>query len=165
MEKRLQGYIPSYPTGPGFGSSAFLLFDDGQDTYDDHFLWSLFFKNISDKRSSYRAVVFSSYGSPSENPVSVRRGTPPALKEAARINLWPRENARGLLLDFQEFSEVVERFFFDKSLKIDSSVSDLIFQWTNGHAGAVYQLLTFTWNKVYPFADYRAMSFLMSLFR
>ncbi|KAK2467974.1 hypothetical protein APHAL10511_000269 [Amanita phalloides] len=128
------------------GGPAFLFFDDAQDTYDDEYLWSQFFKNVADGIGHYYVVVFCSYGNPTARPVDTKYGTPPVLRSAALITLWPKKQANGretngLFLDRQEFNNVVERHSSNNLSKIHSDLSQLIFDWTNGHVGAVVELL------------------------
>src|ERR1700691_105559 len=81
--KRLQDVDPLFPRRHGL---AFLLFDEGQDSYEDHVLWNTFFKGVSDGRYfRYRVILFCSYGSPSSRPVLYNIGTRLVLRHAARI--------------------------------------------------------------------------------
>ena len=57
--KRLKVMDPLFPRRDGL---AFLLFDDGQDTYEDNILWHTFFKGVSDGRYRYHVILFCSYG-------------------------------------------------------------------------------------------------------
>ena len=141
----IQVIDPQYPhrTAP-----AFLLFDDAQDTFWDEFFWSRFIKDIADRADSpYRAALFCSYGSPTGRPLlDTTFGTPPVLTDATRVTLQfrPRPDgmqASGLLLNSKEFDEVVS--LFDRELRIDGSVSQVIFDWTLGHVGAVLAILSY----------------------
>lgn len=117
-----------------------LLFDEGQDSYGDAYLWNYFFKGIGDRLfSNYYAVIFCSYGSPTSRIGPCFVGTPPVLREAARISLWPTERSIGLLLDRSEFQEVVA--LFDRPLRLHPDFEDRIFNWTAGHVGAIVELL------------------------
>jgi hypothetical protein len=119
-------------------TNTYLLFDDGQDTYADQALWNGFFKNIS--TTGYYAILFCSYGSPAETPVNLDFGTSLVLVDAARISLWPTEEQVGVLLAEKEFNEVVERF--PEKICLDDALRREIFDWTNGHIGAVSEILT-----------------------
>ena len=60
------------------------------------------------------------------------------------MTLWPRKvkkgaEVNGLLLDWDEFSEVVLQF--NKELAIDPDLSQKTFELTAGHVGAVCELL------------------------
>ena len=135
---RLQEVDPLYPRKCGL---AFLLFDEGQDSYEDHILWNKFFKGVSDGHyDCYRVILFCSYGSPMSRPVHHRIGQPLDLRDAARISLWPREGSIGILLKRSEFDEVVS--LFHRPLNLHPDLLDLIFDWTVGHAGAVIEILT-----------------------
>jgi hypothetical protein len=127
---------------PQRDSIAFLLFDDGQDTYCDPYLWNSFIKEVGDgKYPYYRVVMFCSYGSPSSQPVSYKIGTPPILHAAARISLRPVEGGSsiGILLQWSEFLEVVSRS--ERPLNVHPDLLSMVFDWTVGHVGAVVELL------------------------
>ena len=111
-------------------------------------MWTKFFGTNSSRGVSdggyhvYHVILFCSYGNPSSRPVPHRIGTPLALGEAARISLRPREGSEGsigILLNRSEFDEVVSRF--KHQLNLHPDLLDLIFQWTDGHVGAVVKLL------------------------
>jgi hypothetical protein len=127
---------------PRRDSLAFLLFDDGQDTYSDPYLWNSFIKEVGDGiYPNYRVIMFCRYGSPSSQPVSYDIGIPPILHAAARISLWPVEGGSsiGLLLQWSEFLEVVKRF--ERPLNVHRDLLSMVFDWTVGHVGAVVELL------------------------
>ncbi|KAF8330984.1 hypothetical protein F5887DRAFT_1178316, partial [Amanita rubescens] len=116
----LQDTIPNFRNRR---SLAFLLMDEAQETFGDSCLWHFFLKDIIDNPRWYRVVVFCSY---------------------ARMTLWPRKavdgmEVNGLLLDRDEFNEVVLQF--NKELAIDLDLSQKIFELTAGHVGAVCELL------------------------
>ena len=142
--ERLRAMDPAFPRQDGL---AYLLFDEGQDLYEDDMLWNRFFKEVvGSNHSCYRIILFCSYGSPSSQPVPYRRGTPLVLRQVARISLWPQQGLDGLdgsigiLLNRSEFDEVVSRF--ERSLvHLHQDLLDLIFGWTVGHAGAVVEML------------------------
>ena len=142
LTERLKQLDPFYPRPGPEHSLAFLLFDEGQDSYKDHILWNNFFKGVSDGAyDRYRIIIFCSYGSPSSRPVP-RHITPLALSNTARISLWPRAGLGapvGILLTRSEFDEVVTRF--ERQLNLQPDLQDLIFDWTVGHAGAATSML------------------------
>jgi hypothetical protein len=78
-------------------------------------------------------------------------GTPLALRDAARISLWPREGSIGILLTRSEFDEVVS--LFERPLNLHPDVLDLIFDWTVGHVGAVIEILRVITYQVSPPAN------------
>ena len=100
FDKRLREIDPEFPwqRKPNL---AFILFDDGQDTYDDLLLWNSFIKEVCEGLyPQYRVILFCSYGSPSSRPLEYKIGTSPTLAEAARISLWPGQSPIGLLLNW-----------------------------------------------------------------
>src|SRR6266550_4330244 len=110
-----------------------------------------FLKDIIDKPSCYRVVVFCSYGSISTPGKGISEGTPTDLRRAACMTLWPRKGWDGtevndLLLDWAEFNEVVLRF--NDELAIDPGLSRAIFDLTAGHVGAICELLRVILDKV-----------------
>jgi hypothetical protein len=161
--KRLKDVDPLFPRRNGL---AFLLFDEGQNTYEDDILWNIFFKGVSDGRyNRYRVILFCRYGSPSSRPVLYHIGTRLVLRDAARISLWPRKGSIGILLKRSEFDEVVSRF--KRPLNLHPDLLDLIFDWTVGHAGAVIEMLCVISYQVSPPSENRvglSYSCLLTLF-
>ncbi|KAI9435210.1 hypothetical protein F5148DRAFT_1266966, partial [Russula earlei] len=98
-----------------------------------------------DRRSRYYLVIlFCRYANISLGTVATNLGTPVFLRDVAHITLWHRvknngEKMNGLLLDWHEFIDVVERY--DESLKIYSDLLKQVFNWTQGHVGVVVELL------------------------
>jgi hypothetical protein len=70
--------------------------DEAQEPFGDSYLWRIFLKDIIDKPSWYRVVVFCSYGSVSTPGKDIPGGTPTGLKGAARMTLWPRKVKEGM---------------------------------------------------------------------
>ena len=100
--------------------------DEAQESFGDGYLWHSFLKDIIDKPSCYCVVVFCSYGSISTPGEGTSGGIPTVLRKAACMTLWPRKvkegmEVNGLLLDWEEFSEVVLKF--NKELAIDLDLS------------------------------------------
>ncbi|KIL64578.1 hypothetical protein M378DRAFT_163026 [Amanita muscaria Koide BX008] len=140
-----------FPNFPERRSLTFLLMDEAQESFEDSYLWNKSLKNIIDSRGScYRVVVFCSYGHPSTPGKGCSQGTPTDVARAARMTLWPRKvesgEVSGLLLDWDEFNEVVSRF--NKELVIDLDLSQKIFELTVGHVGAVCELLRLILDKM-----------------
>jgi hypothetical protein len=134
VTQRLQKIDPAFPRQ----SITFLLFDEGQDSYGDPLFWNAFTKEAGDEiYPYYRVILFCTYGSPSSHPVDYEIGSPPGLRPAARISLWPV--SRGILLQWSEFLEVVSHF--ERPLNVHPDLLSLIFIWTVGHVGAVVELL------------------------
>ena len=80
------------------------------------------------------------------------------------MTLWPRKvsegvEVNGLLLDRDEFNEVVLRF--NKELAIDMELSQKIFEMTAGHVGAVCEFLRLILDKVCSL--YSALCFVFPL--
>ena len=129
--------VSNYPD-PDPKNITFLLFDEAQDTYWDECLWNNFFKSVRD--SSYRVILFCSYGSPSARPLDHKIGTPMVMHPDSRISLWPNEkDGIGLLLNQSEFNEVVEHF--SEPLHLDPIFQYQVFRWTAGHAGVTVDML------------------------
>ena len=144
----LEAIIPDFPQRT---SRAFILMDEAQESFGDSYLWHNFLKDIIDNQSCYRVVVFCNYGSISTPGEGTSGGTPTVLRRAACMSLWPRKvregvEVNGLLLDRDEFSEVVLQF--NKELAIDLDLSQKIFEMTAGHVGAVCELLRLILDKV-----------------
>lgn len=123
-----------------------MLFDEGQDSYSDEYLWNTFFKGVQGGHfKDYRVILFCSYGSPSARPVSYKVGTPLTLHVSARVSLWPSKHSIepiGLLLTRAEFNEVVARH--ERKLNLHPDLLDHFFHLTVGHVGAVIDLLRIT---------------------
>jgi hypothetical protein len=127
-----------------------LLFDEGQDTYEDEHLWNTFFKRVHDGLDNYYAVLFCSYGSPSASPLIYRKGIPPLLRSAARVSLWHDKHSIGLLLNPTEFNEVVAGYTNkpERKLTLDPKLKAHFYDLTGGHVGAVIELLHLISNQV-----------------
>ena len=133
-DARLRAVDPLYPRD----QVTFLLLDDAQDTYDDDRLWIDFLKEVYNDSNSYRVALFCSYGS--TNSRECTKGTPPIIRAAARFSLRPTASTLGLLLNQAEFQDVVHRY--DSICKrFDTSLCDQLYKWTDGHAGALCDLL------------------------
>ena len=137
---RLTRRIPGYPNPSNI---TYLLFDNGQATYWDKYLWETFFKSVAGY-DKYKVILFCSYGSAGVRPLDYDIGTPMDLSPRARVSLVPSgEQADefgsiGLLFTRGEFDEVIER---ERELALDQDLQDQIFRWTGGHAGAVSDVL------------------------
>ena len=67
LDERLWLVDPAFPRRHGL---AYLLFDEGQNSYQDCFLWNEFFKAVGDGGyDCYRVILFCSCGSPSSRLV------------------------------------------------------------------------------------------------
>ena len=147
LDKRLRAVDPMYPRYKD-NSPVFLLFDEAQATYGDGILWNDFFKGVADRHTIYRVVLFCSYGSHTSPPVTQVVGTPLCLRPIARVSLSRTdvEGSVGILLERSEFDEVISRF--EQPMKLHPDLQNLIFTYTDGHVGAVVELLRMMWNKV-----------------
>ena len=135
---------PKYPRDRDEGKGpVFLPFDEAQATYGDGILWNDCFKDVSDGHSIYRVVLFlfCSYGSHTSRPVTQVVGTSLRLRPNARISLSRTdvEGSVGILLERSELNEVISRF--EQPINLHSDLQNLIFTYTNGHVGAVVELL------------------------
>jgi hypothetical protein len=151
LDERLRLMDSAFPRSEG--NFAYLLFDEGQESYEDRPFWNDFIKRVCDGHYHlYRIVLFCSYGSPTSRPVPHRAGTPLTsivLRDTARISLWPRngiEGSIGILLNRSEFNDVVSRI--ERPINLHPDLLDLIFAWTVGHAGAVVAILETISNQV-----------------
>jgi len=147
IQDRIHKRIKSYSAGSG---KLFLLFDNAQTTYWDAPLWENFFKDVVQHGSGPLAILFCSYGSPSDRPVEYDEGTPLILPPGSRISLTPHDGPDhsgfppiGLLFSREEFEEAVDRFRGADGTRIhvEQELRQILFDWTMGHAGAVGDLL------------------------
>jgi hypothetical protein len=147
IRDRMHQRIKTYPSASS--NKLYFLFDNAQDTYWDGHLWEYFFKDTVQHGSGPLAVLFCSYGSPSNRPVEYEEGVPPILPPSSRISLTPYYDGSGfppigLLFSREEFEEAVDRFrgADNKCICVDQTLRQMLFEWTMGHAGAVGDLLT-----------------------
>ena len=76
LTAKLRLIAPAYPDQD---VPTFLLFDEGQATYEDEHLWNTFFKHVHEGLFSYHTILFCSYESASASPLNYKRGTAPLL--------------------------------------------------------------------------------------
>ena len=158
---RLKKNILNYPTS----TTTYLIFDNGEDTYWDTYLWETFFKS-QQFTGAYQIILFCGYGSAGTQPLSYPKGTPLRLDPKARVSLMRNSESAdefgsiGLLLSRAEFDEVVERAH---EYGLDDSFKDMIFLWTSGHVGAVADILRITQTAV-SFSKSPSPSLSMNLF-
>jgi len=105
----------------------------------------VFFKNTTSfSNNTFRVIIFCSYGSAGIRPLDYNDGAPLHLDPRARVSLVPNSEQEdefgliGLLYTREEFNEVL-RLTYEHELGED--LQDLIFSWTNGHPGAVADVL------------------------
>jgi hypothetical protein len=151
--------------------STYLLFDNGQDAYWDSELWDVFFKDVVQKGNGPLVVLFCSYGSPTARPLLYNQGAPLKLNGCAHISLQTSDcidNERqphppcSLLFSKTEFEEVLQTYEnHDASrLLMDDSLQDMLFDWTNGHAGGVVDLLSLLSQRVCCVCSHLAISYI-----
>jgi hypothetical protein len=139
--ERLDAITNGFPSH----SPCYLLFDEGQDTYDDSALWNGFFKSITES-SSYRIVVFCSFGSPSAQ-TNIKSGMPDKVHDRQRLQLLPTKDfPYGLFLTRAEFDDMIT--LSGILIKLADEVCDSIFAWTRGHVGSVEYFLSSIRHKV-----------------
>ena len=124
---------------------TYFLFDNGQDTYWDEYLWEDFFKDTSSPANSrFRVIIFCSYGSAGIRPLDYNIGTPLHLDFRARVSLAPNSEQKdefgqiGLLYTREEFNEVLGLTY---EHELGEDLQDLICSLTDGHPGAVADVL------------------------
>lgn len=127
----------------GYKKDDFYLIDEGHTSYWDQHLWKDFkddFQTTTIINAPY-AVLFCRY---SEDLQEIHSFNPPSLETAkltlARITRPPNGaedmTPVGLLLDWEEYLSVLDRFT-DKRLLLDDELRNFIFEFTAGHVGAV----------------------------
>jgi hypothetical protein len=62
------------------------------------------------------------------------------------MSLWPKDGIPGLLLTRQEYNEVV--MLCENPVFLDDELQELIFSWTEGHVGAICEILKLIYTKV-----------------
>lgn len=116
------------------------IFDNAESTYVDSDLWTGFFKHIHDYPCR-RAILFSSYGSPSR--FITGRGSRFCVTYSQMVTLRAVQHqddlpATGLLFSRVEFDDLISK---DEYL-FDLSFFDEVFNATGGHVGAVKVFLS-----------------------
>lgn len=139
LDERLKKLDPTFDLDDS-SVPTFLLFDEGQVSYQDDMLWNDFLKGVHDRLyNNYCVILFCSYRSPSACPLVYKRGTLPVLSHAALVSLRPTKKSIGLLLNRDGFDQVVARHH--RKLNLHPDLLDDLFNWTVGHVGAIVQLL------------------------
>jgi hypothetical protein len=150
-ESRMVEKVPGYPSFDD--NDRYFLFDEGQSTYWDTTLWVAFkdrFQVIRDPKpplKSVYAILFCSYGN---ETVSTRERTTPldlsgAVVTLERTNLGVSEPC-GLLLDKEEFSQLIQRK--QGKLLLADDLSAFVYDFTRGHVGAIVAVIQFLLKKV-----------------
>ncbi|KAE9396199.1 hypothetical protein BT96DRAFT_1040804 [Gymnopus androsaceus JB14] len=134
----------------GDGTKRWMLFDEGQETYDDPRSWNTLFKPVTPHENTY-IVLFASYWSAEVRGrgVDERPGTSNAINDKQRMAMWPSNDGRasgpplplpiaGLCLLRSEYDEMVQLRQRDFRLpRIMDDVKEWLFDITAGHIGAV----------------------------
>jgi hypothetical protein len=118
-----------------FQENGVLVVDEAQGSYWDKTFWN---DNKSINSSTpYRVITFASYGSDSDNDDT------PGIPPIQTVSLTPTDTGDGirvgLLLSQEEFSDFVAHRFAGH--RFDTSMTNSIFDFTNGHVGACADLL------------------------
>lgn len=138
------------------GTRRWILFDEGEETYDDPRLWNGLFKLPAHSQGPI-IVLFGLYGSAQPRDGSVRTvGTPNIIMDAQRMSMWPTNNGiselgpiaglllllLGLLLLRSEYDEMVEIYEQHRVIPcLADDFKEWIFDITTGHVGAVASIL------------------------
>ncbi|KAE9408450.1 hypothetical protein BT96DRAFT_970740 [Gymnopus androsaceus JB14] len=133
----------------GDGNKRWMLFDDGQETYDDARLWNTLFKLDTLKENTY-IVFFAAYGSAKVGGRGL--GTPVVINDEQRMAMWPTNDGRSALgsplpiaslyLLRSEYDEMVQLRQRDLRLpRIMDDLKEWLFNFTAGHVGAVESIL------------------------
>lgn len=130
-------------------SDLVIIIDEAQMSYDDNGLWLGLIKSVGGLNNGPRIALFSSYGSPTGGPSSALPGSPHVIIGAwQRVSLTPSimkfSPNIGLFYSREEFDDVVSRVCSGRpSLPLDNTAYDYLFDFTNGHPGAVDGLLSY----------------------
>ncbi len=119
------------------------IFDEAQLSYGDTDLWNNFFKSIHEYPRC-RAIVFASYGSPTSR-IKIR-GTPIIIPQWKRVTLHAilhEDNlpAAGLLFTRMEFNDLFSVMYPSPEYVFDTSFFNGLFDLTEGHVGAIVDLM------------------------
>lgn len=124
------------------GENTVFIFDEAQTSYTDGALWNDFFKSMGDYHDR-RAIAFVSFGSASS--IIRIQGTPIFIADEARVTLLPithEDNlpAVGLFFNQAEFEELAMQYSSPEH-HFDHSFLDTVFRITQGHAGAMHDVI------------------------
>ncbi|EED14660.1 conserved hypothetical protein [Talaromyces stipitatus ATCC 10500] len=134
-----------------FANGNVIIIDEAQTSYGDTALWNQIIKDIHGGIGyKVKLCLFCSYGSPSEGLPYNRRdhGTPVGFGCAQRISLTPSGELGsppiGLFYNRDEFEIVVTKLCSSDPVEkyiIDNDARNYIFNFTNGHPGAVSSIV------------------------
>lgn len=122
-----------------------IIIDEAQTSYKFKSLWNDLVKFVGPGFSVY-VVLFSSYGSPSRQPLEVKTATPLFFKPRQRIGI-KRTDPFDLGISFsrEEYDEVVSlirsSYGDHQQFKLSSELIDFIYHITAGHPAGVHAVL------------------------
>ena len=126
------------------------VIDEAQQTYFNADLWLNVIKYQSKRRVGPRFCLFSSYGNPITGaPEYPFRTTPVVLGRDQRVSLTVSHKPSApnicLFYDEAEYEDVLRRFrkHAFKNFTLDADAQRYLFEFTNGHPGAVFSILTY----------------------
>jgi hypothetical protein len=126
-------------------SKDMILFDESQDSYWDHQLWSDFLKSLRPGLGPI-VIMFASFGSAGRMPVQLINTTaaPLLLMSNQRIGLYPSKESRfGLLMVEDEAMDLIERTlasFSTSEMIVEKELLKYLHIITDGHCGALSSL-------------------------
>jgi hypothetical protein len=122
-----------------------LIIDEAQASYKCSSLWNDFIKSLNSSGTTM-VILFSSWGS-ATSYAEVVSSTPVILGDGQRISIRPRHDSDpSAFFTFAELTDVVERAKrragqFRQAFRPDPDVVNYIWTLTNGHPGAVREVL------------------------
>jgi hypothetical protein len=128
---------------------ALIIIDEAQASYAFVNVWNAFIKTITPS-SGPKVVLFSSYGSPSEQPLGsdIPTPTPIYFRSDQRISIRRSSQNPDLALLFSrtEFDDVVERVCkhysqYGQAFHLSLELVDYLWEITNGHPAGVRAVL------------------------
>ena len=120
------------------------MFDEGQATYWDEYLWVAFKNTIQNSDKPVYVILFCSYGNESVSTVATPLNFGEAKVTLERVNRG-LSTPVGLLLDEEEFREVLK---LRPKLRLADDLRDFVYHFTRGHVGAAIAVFEFLLKKV-----------------
>jgi len=126
------------------------VIDEAQQTYVHSDLWYDVIKTQSKRPAGPRFCLFSSYGNPITGSTNYPFRTPPVvLAWSQRVSLIVTCNSDApdicLFYNDAEYEDVLRRFYKQElnNFKLDADAERYLFEFTNGHPGAVRSILLY----------------------